>query len=121
MLSGCEGSASPDRKQIEAIAKRNPLDMADEDSKTVVVGNKNARPPKPAKVQKIDAREAQYVAGKNSKIYHCRNCEYAGKLDSPVGFMSVEDAERSGHIPCEFCRPREFEAQASLPSPDSKR
>ena len=36
-----------------------------------------------------------------------RQCEYAGKLESPVGFASCDDAERAGKIACDFCKPRE--------------
>lgn len=111
ILAGCE--SSPQRKQAEAIAKRNPLDMAGEDSKTIVVGGKKAKPPKPPKVPTADAREAPFVSAKNGKVYHCRNCEVAGKLDSPVGYITSDDAERAGKMPCEFCKPREFAASAS--------
>jgi len=111
VLSGCENS--PERKQAEVIAKRNPLDMSQEDAKTIVVGGKKAKPPKPPKVPTVDARGAPFISAKNGKVYHCRSCEMAGKLDSPVGFSTSEDAEKSGRIPCEFCKPREF--AASLP------
>jgi hypothetical protein len=104
VIAGC--SSNSERKQAEAIAKRNPLDMAGEDSKTIVI-TKEQKKPRYEKVPQLSAREAPYIAGKHSRIYHARNCQYAGTLDSPVGFASWEDAERSGHIPCEFCKPRE--------------
>ena len=112
-LGGCD--SSPQRKQAEALAKRNPLDMADEDAKTIEINAKKVKPPKAPKVQTVDAGDAQFIAGKRSKIYHCRTCEYAGKLDAPVGFLSCDDAERSGRIPCEFCKPRESAASNTPP------
>lgn len=103
--AGCE-SSSPDRKKIEEIAKRNPLDMANEDAKTVVLKQSENKPKYP-KVPTVDANVAPIISGKSSKIYHVRSCEYAGKSDSVVGYATWSDAERSGRVPCEFCRPRE--------------
>ncbi len=104
LLCGCEKS-NPDRKKIEEVAKRNPLDMANEDAQTIVLKKEQKKPQYP-KVATLEAKDAPYVAGKSSRIYHVRNCEYAGKINTLVGFASVGDAERSGHIPCEFCNPR---------------
>ena len=103
-LAGC--TASPERKSAEAIAKRNPLDMANEDAQVVIV-KKVDKPPHYPKVPTQDAKSAPYISVKNSKIYHVRGCDYAGKSDSFVGYATWDDAERSGHIPCEFCKPRE--------------
>ena len=103
VLAGC--GSSPERKQIEQIAKRNPLDMANEDAKVVVL-NKSEKKPHYPKVPTVDANAATYVSGKNSKIYHLRGCDYIGK-DSLTGFASWTDAERSGRLPCEFCKPRD--------------
>ena len=117
VLSGC-ASSNPDRKKIEEIAKRNPLDMANEDAQTIVIKKEYKKPQYP-KVPTVPARDAALVSGKHSKIYHVRGCEYAGKLDSPVGLASWEDAEKSGRIPCEFCKPRE--AAAGIPrQPDGR-
>lgn len=113
-LTGCE--TSPERQQAETIAKRNSIEHANNDAVTIKMDPKKVKPPKPQKVQKIDSREAQYFAGKKSKIYHCRGCQYVGKLDSPVGFSSCEDAERAGHIACEFCKPRENGVLESTPT-----
>ena len=104
-LAGCN-SSNPERKKIEEIAKRNPLDMANEDAKTIVLPKSDKNPQYP-KVPTQDAKDATFVSGKNSKIYHVRGCEYIGKVDSPIGFASWQDAERSGRLPCEFCKPRE--------------
>lgn len=106
-LAGC---ASPERRSAEAVAKRNPLDMANEDAKVVVV-KKVDKPPQYPKVPTQDAKSAPFVSGKNSKVYHVRGCEYAGKSDSTVGYAAWDDAERSGRIPCEFCKPREHAAK----------
>lgn len=58
------------------------------------------------KIEHVPARQALFVAGKRSKIYHRRDCPYAANLESLVGFNKMGDAEGSGHIPCEFCAPR---------------
>ena len=104
-LAGCT-SSSPEHKKIAEIAKRNPLDMANEDAQTIVLPKSDKKPQYP-KVPTQDARDAMFVSGKNSKIYHLHGCEYIGKVDSPTGYASWQDAEKSGRLPCEFCKPRE--------------
>ncbi|MEI6234712.1 MAG: hypothetical protein WCT04_16780 [Planctomycetota bacterium] len=104
-LAGCK-STSPEHKKIEALAKRNPLDMANEDAQLVLLPKSDKKPQYP-KVPTVNAKDASFVSGKGSKIYHLRSCEYVGKVDSPIGFGSSDDAERSGRLPCEFCKPRE--------------
>ncbi len=105
VLAGC-ASSDPERRKLAEIAKRNPLDMANEDAKVVVL-KKSDKEIKYPKVPTQDAKVAPFISGKSSKIYHLRNCEYVGKSDSPIGFVSADDAERSGRVPCEFCKPRE--------------
>ncbi|HLX59906.1 MAG TPA: hypothetical protein VKX17_01370 [Planctomycetota bacterium] len=106
LLAGCTQD-NPDRKKLEEIAKRNPLDMADEPQQTVVIKKEQKKPQYP-KVPTIDAKDAPFVSGKHSKVYHVRGCEYCGKLESPVGYDNWQDAERSGRIPCEFCKPHDY-------------
>ena len=102
-LAACK---SPEQRSAEAVAKRNPLDMANEDAQVVVIKKVDKKPQYP-KVPTQDANTAPFVSGKNSKVYHVRGCEYAGKLESPVGFATWDDAERSGRIPCQFCKPHD--------------
>jgi hypothetical protein len=105
LLAGCAQS-NPDRKKLEEVAKRNPLDMRNEDEQLIVIKKEQKKPQYP-KVPTVDAKDALFVCGKHARIYHVRGCEYCGKLDSPVGYQAWQDAERAGHIPCEFCKPRE--------------
>jgi hypothetical protein len=67
-------------------------------------GNNQARRlPKP---RTMDARKAPVLAGKDSKVYHRRSCQFAGELQRTVGYSSYLEAERVGLIPCQFCNPR---------------
>ena len=102
LLPACTSDSN--RKQVEQITKANPLDMANEDAKTVVIQKEQKKPQYP-KVPTIDARTAPFVSGKNTRIFHVRGCEYAKSIDSPIGFASAGEAQRSGRIPCEFCHP----------------
>jgi len=65
----------------------------------------------------MDARIAPLVGGKQSRVYHTRDCPYATSLESPVGYASVLDAERAGRIACEFCYPHLYEGQARSATP----
>ena len=57
-------------------------------------------------VRTVDPLTAPLVAGKHSKVFHARGCPYAASAKAPVGFASVQEAEASGRIPCQFCSPR---------------
>jgi hypothetical protein len=65
--------------------------------------NPARRLPKP---RTMSAREAPFLAGKESKVYHLRRCQFAGELEHPVGYASFLEAEHAGKIPCQFCSPR---------------
>ena len=97
-------TSNPHRQQLEEVVKTNPLDMADQDAKTIVLDKKEKKQ-QLTKVPTIDARDAPFVAGKHSRIFHLHSCEYAHDLDSPIGFPSIAEAQRSGRVPCQFCHP----------------
>ncbi|MGD0089509.1 MAG: hypothetical protein ABSE73_06270 [Planctomycetota bacterium] len=68
-------------------------------------------------VQAVDPQSAPLVSGKRSKVYHLRDCTYAASIKDPVGFESVLEAEASGRIPCEFCRPSASNKKEQAPPP----
>ena len=82
------------------------------------VGCKSSNPNAPItpvsriKIKPMDAKEAPIVVGKASRIYHSRHCQYAANLQQPTGFRCVEDVDRLGLIPCEFCGPQLAEVKA---------
>lgn len=57
------------------------------------------------KVKTVDVKTAPFIAGKKATVFHKRDCPYATRLDSPVGFESAGDARSGGRIPCVFCNP----------------
>lgn len=65
----------------------------------------------PQQVKTIDPHSAPFVSGKKNRVYHTRHCQYAANLDSPAGFSTSHDAERSGKMPCQFCAPQSGAAQ----------
>jgi hypothetical protein len=65
--------------------------------------NRGRRLPKP---RTMDAKKAPVLAGKDSKVYHLRSCQFAAELSRPQGYSSYLEAERGGRIPCQFCNPR---------------
>jgi len=58
----------------------------------------------PATVQN---KEWNYVASKNSKVFHKPDCKWARKISPKnlIGFKSREEAVRSGRKPCRSCEP----------------
>jgi len=58
----------------------------------------------PATVQN---KEWNYVASKNSKVFHKPDCKWARKIKpgNLIGFKSREEASRSGKRPCRSCEP----------------
>jgi len=60
--------------------------------------------PPPATVQD---KEWNYVASKNSKVFHRPDCESAKKIapGNLIGFKSREEAINSGRRPCKVCKP----------------
>jgi hypothetical protein len=70
--------------------------------------NPARRLPKP---KTMDSRKAPLLAGKDSKVYHKRSCQFAGELQRTVGYTSYLEAERAGLIPCQFCSPRSRSAE----------
>jgi hypothetical protein len=51
--------------------------------------------------------EYEYVASKNSKVFHKKDCTSARRISSEnlVGFSSREEAINSGRRPCKICNP----------------
>jgi len=58
----------------------------------------------PATVQN---KEWNYVASKNSKVFHRPDCKWVKKISPKnlIGFKSREEAVRSGRKPCRSCEP----------------
>lgn len=55
----------------------------------------------------VQTKEWNYVASKNSKVFHRPDCEWVKKIkpDNLIGFKSREDAINSGRRPCKVCAP----------------
>lgn len=51
--------------------------------------------------------EYEYVASKNSKVFHKAGCRAAARISSEnlIGFSSREEAINSGRRPCKMCKP----------------
>jgi hypothetical protein len=49
----------------------------------------------------------EYVASKNSKVFHKRDCRAAARIspENLIGFNSREEAINSGRRPCKICKP----------------
>ena len=72
---------------------------------------------KTPQIETINARTAPLIAAKQGRVYHMRDCPYASALENPVGFATVRDAERTGRIPCEFCKPQALKDQSAGQAP----
>jgi len=51
--------------------------------------------------------EYEYVASKNSNVFHKPDCRWAKKISSEnlVGYNSREEAIKAGKRPCRWCKP----------------
>jgi hypothetical protein len=49
----------------------------------------------------------EYVASKNSKVFHKRDCQAAARISSEnlIGFKTRDEAIQSGRRPCKICNP----------------
>ncbi len=50
-------------------------------------------------------REAFYIAGKKSKVFHRPDCPFAKRLKSKVMFKTRYQAVKKGLRPCRKCKP----------------
>lgn len=52
-------------------------------------------------------KDYEYVASKNSKVFHKSDCRAAARISSEnlIGFNSREEAVHSGRRPCKICKP----------------
>jgi hypothetical protein len=51
--------------------------------------------------------EYEYVASKNSKVFHKKDCRAAARISSEnlIGFSTRDEAIKSGRRPCKICNP----------------
>ena len=51
--------------------------------------------------------EWNYVASRNSKVFHHPSCRYVKRIlpKNLIGFYSREEATKSGRRPCRICKP----------------
>ena len=56
---------------------------------------------------KPETTEYEYVASKNSKVFHKAECEWAKKIkpENLTGYSSRDEAVRAGKRPCKQCKP----------------
>ncbi|MBK7386252.1 MAG: hypothetical protein IPI63_05800 [Methanothrix sp.] len=49
----------------------------------------------------------QFVGSKSSKKYHLPGCRFAQKIkpENKITFLSAEEAESQGYLPCKSCHP----------------
>jgi len=55
----------------------------------------------------VQTKEWQYVASKNSKVFHRPSCKWVKKIKpgNLIGFSSRAEAVKSGRRPCKSCKP----------------
>jgi flagellar biosynthesis protein FlhF len=52
-------------------------------------------------------KPANFVANKNSDVYHCTDCKWSARIksDNIIRFNSTGEAEAQNFLPCRSCRP----------------
>ena len=95
-------------EQIEAFiyayvaANSQPSKTSDANGVGTAIQNDLLIPPPYLTVAKY-----QYVASKNSKVFHRPQCSFAGRIapKNLVGYNTRQDAIRAGKRPCKICKP----------------
>lgn len=84
-----------DRRTAEAIVSRRADDSTQADEKDQAGSDESETP------------AYQYVASKNSKVFHKVDCRQAARInpENLVTFGSREEAVNSGRRPCKICKP----------------
>jgi micrococcal nuclease len=51
--------------------------------------------------------KGKYVGSLQSNKYHLPTCRYAASIlpANQIWFMSKEEAEKAGYVPCKVCKP----------------
>jgi flagellar biosynthesis GTPase FlhF len=71
-------------------------------------GAASQQAPQPeAQPQPATGDDCQYVANRNSDVYHARHCKWTRKIkvDNMVEFATIAEAESQKYLPCRTCRP----------------
>jgi hypothetical protein len=84
-----------DRRTAEAIVSRRAADSTQADEKDQAGSDESESP------------AYQYVASRNSKVFHRADCSFAAKIkpENTVRFATRQDAIDSGRRPCSRCKP----------------
>lgn len=89
---------------IYAYVAANPqgTQTSDANNMGTAIQKEPVKPPPTITVAKYN-----YVASKNSKVFHRPQCSFAGRIapKNLVGYNSREEAIRAGKRPCKRCRP----------------
>ena len=79
--------------------------VAEEVSPTPGPGNRESKPEQAD--QPGQPPVIEYVASKNSKVYHRSDCRHARRIspENLIRFANAQEAAESGKRPCRVCRP----------------
>jgi len=92
---------------IQAHAAANPPGKQPSESDTGRTDLATAPAKQTEPGAKSTAAEYQYVASKNSNVFHKPDCRWAKKIkpENLVGYNSKDEAVKAGKRPCKWCRP----------------
>lgn len=98
-------------EQVEAFicayTVANPPDKQPADAKTTDTVSQAAKRQQAKPAAKPAVAKYNYVASKNSKVFHRPQCSFAGRIapKNLVGYNSRAEAINAGKRPCKRCRP----------------
>jgi hypothetical protein len=92
---------------IQAYKAANPPGKGPSDTRTSKTDSLTAAEKQTKPVDKSAVAEYQYVASKNSKIFHKPECRWAKRIkpENLVGYNSKEEVSKAGKRPCKVCKP----------------
>ena len=92
---------------IHAYLAANPQDEQRSDTKTTDAVTPTARKEQVGPARSMTVAEYEYVASKNSEVFHRPECSSAKRIkpENLVGYNSKNEAIRAGKKPCKRCKP----------------
>jgi len=92
---------------IHAYLAANPQDEQRSDTKTTDTVSPTVRKEQARPARSMTVAEYEYVASKNSEVFHRPECSSAKRIkpENLVGYNSRNEAKRAGKRPCKRCKP----------------
>ncbi len=104
----CGGRKVPDDIEAGTVQRLVDLLFSSQDHyKTRQIGASNTKKERPLNRENIGAEQPDFLANKNSDVYHVTDCKWAKKIKPAniIKFSGAQEAEAQNYLPCRSCNP----------------